>query len=111
MQVHMDNSVSPSERRLHARQRVSAIVYLDIGAGNGGIVLNLSDEGMAFQAVGPLEKKSEVNLRVKLPSFKERVDVAARIVWRSESNRQAGVRFVDALSEGPVQIHEWIRSQ
>jgi TonB family protein len=110
MPSHTGNTAASLERRLHARQRLSAIVYLDIGAGNGGIVLNLSDEGLGFQAVGPLGKQKELSLRIKLPSTQSRVEVAAEIAWVSDSNRQAGVRFVDAHSEGRVQIQEWIRS-
>jgi len=110
MPAYTGNTAASLERRVHARQRLSAIVYLDIGAGNGGIVLNLSDEGLGFQAVGPLGKQSELRLRIKLPSAPARIDVAAQIVWVSDSNRQAGVRFLDASSDGILQIQEWIRS-
>jgi TonB family protein len=110
MPAYTGNTAASLERRLHARQRLSAIVYLDIGAGNGGIVLNLSDEGLGFQAVGPLGKQKELRLRIKLPSTPSRVEVASEIVWVSDSNRQAGVRFVDAHSDGTIQIQEWIRS-
>jgi TonB family protein len=109
--VRAGNSVAPLERRLHARQRVDAIVYLDIGADNGGIVLNLSEEGLRFQAVGPLDKQSELRLRIKLPGSRTRIDVTAQIAWLSDSKRQAGVRFLDVEPGGPVQIKEWIRSQ
>lgn len=109
--VHTGNSISPIERRLHLRQRISAIIYVEIGADNGGIVLNVSDEGMGFQAVGSLNKQNDLLLRIKLPSSRARIDVSAQIVWLSESNRQAGVRFLDANSEGLVRIREWIRSQ
>jgi TonB family protein len=111
MPVQTENSVAPPERRLHVRQRLDDIVYLDVGAGNGGIVLNLSEKGMGFQAVGPLDKESELRLRIKLPGSKTRIDVTARIAWISDSKRQAGVRFLNVQSEGPVQIQEWIRSQ
>jgi protein TonB len=111
MAIRTGNSVGPSERRLHARQRVDSIVYLDIGAGNGGIVLNFSEEGLGFQAVGPLDKQSELRLRIKFPGSQTRIDVTAHIAWLSDSKRQAGVRFLDIQSEGPAQIREWIRSQ
>jgi TonB family protein len=110
MPVHKGNSEA-LERRVHVRQRLSSIVYLDIGEGNGGIVQDMSEEGLGFHAAGPLGKQSEVRLRIKLPSSQTRIEVAAHIVWMSDSNRQAGVRFLDAQSEGPVQIREWIRSQ
>jgi TonB family protein len=109
--VRAGNSVAPLERRLRVRQRVDAIVYLDIGADNGGIVLNLSEEGLRFQAVGPLDKQTELSLRIKLPGSRTRIDVTARIAWLSDSKRQAGVRFLDVQSGGPVRIQEWIRSQ
>jgi TonB family protein len=110
MPVQKGNSV-PLERRVHLRQRLSSIVYLDIGEGNGGIVLDMSEEGLGFHAAGPLGKQSEVRLRIKLPSSQTRIEVTAQIVWISDSNQKAGVRFLDAQSEGPVQIREWIRSQ
>jgi TonB family protein len=111
MSVHTANSGASPERRLHARQRIDTLVYLDIGADNGGIVLNLSDEGLRFQAVGPLDKQSELRLRIKIPGSKTRIDVTAQIAWLSDSKRQAGVRFLDIQPGGSVQIQEWIRSQ
>src|SRR5258708_8411227 len=111
MQVQTEKSIAPPERRLHVRQRLDDIVYLDIGADNGGIVLNLSEKGMGFQAVGPLDKEGELRLRIKLPGSKTRIDVTANIAWISGTQRQAGVRFLDAQSEGAVQIQEWIRSE
>ncbi len=110
MPVHTSNSVAPLERRLHARQRINSIVYVDIGLDNGGIVLNLSEEGLAFQAVGPLGKQGELRIRIKLPSSKERIELPAQIAWVSNTNRQAGVRFMDARPEYQVQIQEWVRS-
>jgi len=111
MPVHTANSGASPERRLHARQRIDTLVYLDIGADNGGIVLNLSDEGLRFQAVGPLDKQSELRLRIKIPGSKTRIDVTAQIAWLSDSKRQAGVRFLDVQPGGSIQIQEWIRSQ
>jgi len=61
MPLHTGNSVAPLERRLHVRQRLDAIAYLDIGPDNGGIVLNLSEEGMAVQVVGFLDKKEDLS--------------------------------------------------
>lgn len=109
--VFTDNLSPPLERRLHARQQVTALAYLDIGAENGGIVLNLSEEGMALQAVAPLNSQADVTLRIQLPHSQSRIETAAKIVWLSQSNRQAGVRFEDMTAEARIQIHEWIRSQ
>lgn len=111
MPTYADNSAPPFERRLQSRLTVSALAYLDIGADNGGIALNLSENGMALQAVAPLESKADVNLRIQLPHSQSRIETLARIVWLGQSNRQAGVRFVDMPAESRSQIREWIRSQ
>ena len=111
MPAHTGNSVAPLERRLHVRQRINSIVYVDIGLDNGGIVLNLSEDGLAFQAVGPLGKQGELRIRIKLPSSQARIELTSQIAWVSNSNRQAGVRFLDARPEYRVQIQEWVRSQ
>ena len=111
MPLHTGNSVAPLERRLHVRQRLDAIAYLDIGPDNGGIVLNVSEEGMAVQVVGFLDKKEDLSFRVKLPNSQRRIELTARIVWLNETSRRAGVRFLATRPEAHVEIQEWIRSQ
>lgn len=99
------------ERRLHRRQRISALAYVDIEPGDGGIALDLSEVGMGFQAIGPLDGKSIINLRIHLPRSRVRVAVAAQIVWTTESKHQGGVLFVNMSAEGRTQIEQWIRSE
>lgn len=93
------------------RYSLNTLAYIDVGSDNGGIVLNLTEDGMAFQAVGPLEGQQEVSLRIQLPNSANRIETAAKIVWLSESNRQAGVRFLDLSPAGRAQILEWIHLQ
>jgi TonB family protein len=109
--VCTDNSATFSERRLQVRQPVSALAYLDIGPANGGIILNLSEEGMGFQAVSPLDSQRDINLRIQLPHSQGRIEAVAKIVWLSQSGRQGGVRFLEVSSEGRAQVHNWIGSQ
>ncbi len=104
-------SDASTERRGQVRHPLNALAYIDIGADNGGIVLNLSEDGMGFQAVGPLDSQQDVNLRIQLPHSTERIETAAKIVWLSESNRQAGVRFLEMPAEARAEIRGWIRSQ
>ena len=111
MPVLLDNSGPPQERRGQARQPLSALAYLDIGADNGGIVLNVSEDGLALQAVGRLDEKTDVNLRIQLPQCDKRIEIVARVVWLSESNRQAGVRFLSMSAEARTEINKWIESQ
>jgi TonB family protein len=109
--VYASNSASLTERRAYLRHHLNALAYIDIGTDNGGIVLNLSEDGMGFQAVGPLAGEHEVSLRIQLPHSQERIETAANIVWLSESNRQAGVQFLNMPAAASAHIREWIRSQ
>ena len=111
MTLCVDNSVPPKDRRVGVRYPLGALAYLDIGADNGGIVLNVSEAGLALQAVGPLEQQKEVSLRIQLPHSEKRIETAARIVWLSKSNRQAGVRFVAMTPAARAQIQQWMDSQ
>jgi len=110
-ETYTDNSASALERRRHVRQRLRPLAYLDIGADNGGIILDLSDEGMGIQTVAPLNDQKEVDLRIRLTHPQAHLESAAEIIWLSPGHQQAGVRFLGMSSEARVQIHEWIRAQ
>ncbi|HLW88171.1 MAG TPA: PilZ domain-containing protein, partial [Terriglobales bacterium] len=110
MTVCVDNSVPPKERRVRVRHPLGALAYLDIGADNGGIILNVSEEGLALQAAAPLDQQKEISLRIQLPRSEKPIETAARIVWLGQSNRQAGVRFLAMPAAARAQIQEWMRS-
>jgi protein TonB len=109
--AHADNSGLPEPRRAKVRQRMGALAYLDIGPDNGGILLNLSEDGLALQAVAPLHGINEIKLGIQLPHSETRIETAAEIVWLGASSRQAGVRFLNLPTEARAQIREWIESQ
>ena len=109
--VYVDGSSGSLERRRHQRQKLSAVVYLDIGESNGGIVIDLSEEGAGVHAVGPLISQGDVILRIQLPDSQTRIETGAQIAWAGKSNRQVGLRFVAMPSEGRARIREWMRSQ
>jgi TonB family protein len=102
---------SPTERRSHVRQKLAAVVYLDIGTDNGGIAVDLSEEGAGVQAVGPLTERTDVVLRIQLPNSQRPIETPAQIAWVRESHRFAGIRFVDMPPEARARIQECISSQ
>ena len=110
-QSRYTDSAPPFERRLSIRQRPNDLAYLDIGTDNGGIVLDVSDEGMGLQAAVPIGSEKEIHLRIQLPNSSARIETAAKIIWLSPGNRQAGVHFENMSTEARIQILEWIRSQ
>jgi len=56
-----------TERRLHPRHRIQTLAYVDLGEDNGGIVLNISEAGLALQAAITLADEELPHLRIQLP--------------------------------------------
>ncbi len=109
--VLADNSIPPEGRRAKVRQPLGSLAYLDIAPDNGGIILNLSEDGLALQAVSPLYDQKQLQLVIQLPRSEKRVETAAEIVWLGPSNRQAGVRFSNMSAEARMRIREWVEAQ
>jgi len=96
-----------SERRIHARRVLYSPEYLDMGADNGGVVVNLSEGGLAFQAVGPVAPQSEIPLSFSLgPGY--RIDVKARVVWVNSQGKLGGAVFGKLSKDSQSLIREWL---
>ncbi|MFY9531036.1 MAG: TonB family protein [Candidatus Acidiferrales bacterium] len=97
----------PDQRR-HLRQQVRSLTYIDLGQDNGGIVLNISEGGLAVQAAAILTGNHFPHMRIKLPGSGEWLEASGEITWTSESGKEAGVRFVDISDDARFQIRQWV---
>src|SRR5258708_20070973 len=60
----MQSATFPARQaRTHYRHELRTLTYVTLDEANGGIVRNLSHEGMAVQAVAPLRQQQRVRLR------------------------------------------------
>lgn len=100
-------AVPVKDRRLHARQRVSSLTYVDLGEDNGGIVLNVSEAGLRIQAAAGLDE-GPISIRLQLPGSRKRLEVNAEVVWVGASRKEAGLRFVDLSEDAQRQIQKWM---
>jgi TonB family protein len=102
----------PRDRRLQVRTTPASRAYVELGDTNGGIVLNISETGMAVAAAGLLVGGDYLpRIRFQLPSSKQSIEISAQIVWLAESKKSAGIRFVDLTAEARKQISNWIASE
>ena len=97
--IYSGTSWAGNERRRQARTRPGALVYLDLGAANGGIITDLTEDGAGIQAVSSLDALTTVAIRFQVPNAQTQIKAAARIMWVSESRRHAGLRFLDLAEE------------
>lgn len=99
------------ERRAHARRPVRAIAYVQLDESNGGIILNISEGGFAVYAVASLMDDHLPHIRFQVPESNVWIEASGDILWRSESNRLAGIRFSGLSDDARAQIREWCNSQ
>jgi PilZ domain len=88
-----------SDRRVHQRLDDARASLVELGENNSGIVLNISEGGMAILSTEDLDVNGLQNFRFQAPEFEHWIETTADIAWISDSKKQAGIRFKD-LSEG-----------
>lgn len=91
------------------RQELHTLTYVTLDVANGGIVRNLSQEGVAIQAVAALRPQQRVRVRFELRFPRLRLDASGQVSWANSSG-QCGIQFTDLSERTRQQIGEWIFS-
>ena len=97
-------------RRRCPRQTLRSLAYVNLNEGNGGIVRDISEAGLAVQAVGALRAGQEVSLRFDLFSPKVRVDTRGRVAWADPSG-QAGIELIETSARTRRALRDWLLNQ
>ena len=111
MTNRLDQSGVPAaspERRLRYRRKPASFAYVEMGEDNGGIVLNLSESGLAVQTVVAVTDEHLSRLRFQLSPACDWVNANGRIVWHGESKKVAGIQFLNLPESVRVRIRNWI---
>jgi hypothetical protein len=69
---------------------VGAITYINFGSNNGGILSNISEGGLCFRSVGPVQ---QARLRVWFSMEGRRIEADVELAWTDETQRTGGLRF------------------
>jgi outer membrane biosynthesis protein TonB len=106
-----EGNLTIAERRFRRRLRPSSLIFINLDDLNGGMVFNISESGLALSAAMALPNGYLSNMRIQFPGSTDWIVVSGRIVWKSKSNKEAGLQFV-GLKEGARQeIIKWISSE
>jgi hypothetical protein len=104
--MHAGVSTARPARAGH-RHDLHTLTYVTLDEANGGIVRNVSHEGIAVQAVAALRPGQQLRVRFELRNPRLRVEARGEVMWATSSGR-CGIRFLD-LPLGMIrQINEWI---
>lgn len=102
---------SKNNRRFYLRRAVRSLAYIDLGRDNGGIVLNLSEGGLAIHSAIMLSDRRLPHIRFQLPQSSDWVEARGEIAWTNETRRQAGIQLIGLGDEARKQIREWVNGR
>jgi hypothetical protein len=95
------------QARAHHRHELHTLTYVTLDQANGGIVRNLSRDGMGAQVVAAVRPHQQLRVRFELRYPRLRVETRGEVTWATFSG-QCGIRFLDLSPRMAQQIDEWI---
>jgi hypothetical protein len=102
--------VRGAKRRRQYRQPIKNLAYVNLQPANGAILRNVSQNGIAIQAVAPVQPGQLLQLRFELLNPRVRVEVGARVVWCDRMG-QAGLEFLQLPPRMGNALKDWILTQ
>ena len=99
------------ERRSCVRHKVNGPVFASFDGVTGGMILDLSDQGLSMQTVVPLDTGPQadrrLHLRLDLPDSNPHLETTGYIAWADALGR-AGVRFSELPEEARRRLDHWL---
>lgn len=95
------------QARARYRHEIRALTYVMLDQANGGIVRNLTHNGMGVKAVAGIQPRQQVRVRFELRHPRLRLETVGEVEWVSPSG-QCGIRFLGMPPRTMRQIDEWI---
>jgi TonB family protein len=108
-----DRRHARSDRRRHPRLELlpRELVLVELGSGNGGLVLDLSQSGAAVQTAYGLQAGESTTFSFDLPGASARIDGTATLAWVDGTGLSGGICF-DQLSPPAEQVlQQWLEQQ
>jgi hypothetical protein len=87
--------------------KLDQLVYVELEANNGGMMLTVSEEGFSFRAVTPVRATGRtpfsftINGTQKLSGF-------GKIEWTRDEGKVAGLQFTDVSSQFHQALRTWL---
>jgi hypothetical protein len=103
------NPDSATNRRHCLRHQVNCPAFASFDGVTGGMILDLSEEGMAMQTLAPLETQSLLAVDVSLGEPVPHLETTGYVAWADALGR-AGLRFSDLPDEARIRLRAWLTS-
>jgi hypothetical protein len=99
-----------TERRKSPRTPIRRLAYVNLEPyDNGGVITDISCEGLRFHLVKPVEHGGVVRLSILLGATNH-LDAVGELVWMDASRKVGGVRFTVLPAGAADQILNWAKA-
>jgi len=92
------------------RKKPDQLVYLELGASNGGMLLSISEDGFRFRAVAPLRPNLQMPFAFSLDG-NDRLEGTGVIEDLEEDGKSGGIRFTELSDQFRASLRSWLVSQ
>ena len=96
-----------ADRRSQKRKQPEQAVFCKLGGEESGSVLNLSEDGLCFEGVTPLQEKGLLQLRLSVGASSA-IEATGQLAWIDSAKLTGGVRFVELSAPAREQISAWL---
>jgi hypothetical protein len=94
------------QRRMSLRKAPERLTYINLQSGYAGIVRDISDGGLRFRVIDPLQESEQVHFWF-VANF-SRIGGTGNLVWMDETKQTGGLRFTQLSEESREQIRSWL---
>ena len=101
------NSPTSPDRRHALRHKVHTPAFASFDGVTGGMILDLSEEGLSMQTASPVEAHRRLQLQLDLPEAAVHLETTGYVAWADALGR-AGVRFSDLPREARQRLERWL---
>src|SRR5215469_5429157 len=77
-----------------------------MGPENGGLVLDVSDGGLSFHSVAPVQTSESIQFLLSLRGH-SRIEGSGVVVWTNEMKTVCGIKFTSLSSGAREHLNSW----
>ena len=96
-----------ANRRLQERKQPERMVFCKLSGDESGSVLNLSENGLCFGSLTPIEEKDLLQLRLSV-DLNSAIEATGQLAWIDSAKRTGGLRFLELSAPAREQIRTWL---
>jgi hypothetical protein len=87
--------------------KLDQLVYVELEARNGGMMLSVSEEGFTFRAVTPVRSSGRIPFSFIINGT-EKLEGYGEIKWTKDEGKVAGLQFTDVSTEFLNALRRWL---